>query len=196
MKLLISDPPSAISRSKNPNDMIDTIEILLAAWGMIGLGILIAFGGASATFGIGLALLVFSLGVAGTIFYGWLLHIVMGNLGGKGKFYHGLTALTYAKFPIAFGVLVACILWHLPPLGMFLSLIVLIIFSLMGLSTLYRSVKDFFAVDMITAWIGISIIILGTLLSTYILALGAISTLGGLSTGGFPQLMMMNRMLY
>ena len=155
--------------------MQTTLEILLISWAMISLSLLIITRNLPLQLRVGGALVVLALGSALTLFYGFLLQMVMNNLGGKGHFYQGLTALTLAKFPLALGFLLASIFLLVNIAGVILALIVLLVFVLNSISILYRSVKEFFGVDMVVAWIGIGALILGTIVSIYILGIGAIT---------------------
>ncbi len=176
MKLLLLNPISAIAKSKNPKEMKTTIEILLIAWAIIGLSIFILGKGLVMQTRTISAVIIFVVGTIATIFYGFLLQLVMTNLGGRGKFYQALTALTFPKFQIAVGLLIISILMQLGIVGIFLSLIAGLIFILMAVSTMYRAVKDFFAVDTITAWLGISILIFGSVITFYILTIGSVAS--------------------
>ncbi len=190
MKLLLLNPVSAIAKSKNPKEMKITIEILLIAWAVIGLSIFILGKGLLMQARVSSAVLVFVLGTIATLFYGFLLQLVMTNLGGRGKFYQALTALTFPKFQIAVGLLTISVLMQLGVVGIFLSAVAGIIFVLMALSTTYRAVKDFFAVDTITAWLGISILIFGSVITFYILIIGSVA-----SNPQFLASLMQSRML-
>ena len=172
MKLLLQKPTAAIAKNKNPKEMRQTIEILLISTGLIGLAVFIAAGILPLQIRLATGVFVFSLSTLGTVLYAFLLQTVMTNLGGKGKYYHALTAITFAKFPMAVGVLAASILFNFSIAGIMLAAIVLLVALAMGASTLFRGVKDFFGVDIVTAWLGIGIIVLVSVATVYILIIG------------------------
>ena len=166
MKLLLTNPGAAIAKGKNPKEMQTTLIILVVTWALIGLSFAVVTRSGLLFLSLSTALLVFLLGLVCSLVFGFLVQIVLTILGGKGQYYHGLTALAYAKFPIALGLLVGSVL-TLAPAGFPLAILTVLVFTLIGLATLYRAVKEFFGVDIITAWIGISVLVLGTMLSLY-----------------------------
>ena len=178
MKLILTKPVSAIQKSRNPKGMMTTIEILLSAWALIGLSAFVATSSLPIQMRIGGALIVFALGTAATAFYAFLLQLVATNLGGKGRYYHALTALTFSKFSVAVGLLLASVLLSLGSFGVLLAVIAALVFIVNGISILFRTVKDYFGFDIITAWLTIGILVVGSVITLYVLAMGAITTSG------------------
>ena len=172
MELLLLKPTSAISKSKSPKGMNATMEILMASWGMIALALFIITGSLPLMVRVGFSFVAFAVGVLSTIFYGFLLQVIITNLSGRGQFYHGVTALTFAKFQVAVGILIACVLLHLGILGVFLAVITSLFFVMNAISTLFRAVKEFFAVDTLTSLIGIGILVAGTVITFYAILIG------------------------
>ncbi len=165
---LLTEPDVGILKGKRERNLTKTLELLIIEWFLIGLSILIATQplGLTNTI-ISVAVIVALFGMAGTLFYGFLTQIVMNVLGGKGKYYEGLTAMVYPKIPVSVGLFVGSIFLNFTGVGMLLALVAGIVFMVLGVSTLYRGMKEMFGVDMIHAWIGISVLILSTLLALY-----------------------------
>jgi len=172
MSLLIRKPAEAIALAKKERDINLAATLLVVEWLLFGIGTAIIFNKASAF----LAVLVG--GIVVTLFSGLLAQIVFSILGSKGNYADGLATLTYSLFPLSFGFLISSILLLLSYPGILAALVVAAVYAVMSLSTLYRTAKEFFKVDMITAWIGIGILVAGAIVAVYIVALGYYATLG------------------
>ncbi len=121
------------------------------------------FSGASVV----LAAICFVLGVLGLFIVGFLAKIVMNILGGKGKYFEGLTAIVYSMVAPSFGAVIS-VLTALVPGGVIIGIPVLIITIAIGYATFYRALKEFFRVDMITALIGTSVVTASIIIGMYI----------------------------
>lgn len=172
MSQLLFNPTSEILKAKKEKNLNSTLIILLIESILIGLAAYIL---STKTLAQPLlAILVVFLYLASKLFYGFLIQIVFTVLGGKGKYFEGLTSIVYAMFPIASSFFVSSILVLIHPVGVLLSIIILLIFSVMGVSTFYRGVKELFNVDMIVAWIGISILVLSTVVAMYLMVFSTV----------------------
>lgn len=174
IKDLLVNPPLAISKAKREKKYNTTFVILIVEWILIGLSLLVVSKGLEATQLYTLSVSVVLLGIVCSIFGGFLVQIVFQTLGGKGKYLDGLTTVVYAKFPIAIGFILSSILSLFSTVGIVLALIVMIVFAVLGISTLYRSIKELFAVDMVTALVGTNILIIGAILAVYIVISGVV----------------------
>jgi hypothetical protein len=117
------------------------------------------------------AVFVAIAGILGTIFFGYLVNLVFNVLGGKGKLFEGLTSITYAEFPIAVGLIVSSVLSVAPLVGAPIAVVASIVFTILGVVTFYRAVKEFFSTDVVTAWVGVWILGVGAALGFYLAVL-------------------------
>lgn len=141
----------------------------------------------TATRGVGVAILGFSIFFLGGLFLGWLTKLTFHILGGKGHYYKGLSTVVYSLKYISVGILLAVLLSYIPFLGGLLAFLSVSTFGVISYATLYRAARELFGVDMITAFVGISVIFAVIMLSFYgSVAFGAggmFQGLGGLTTG-------------
>lgn len=180
---LIKNPSAAILKAKKAKNYSTTFMVLVVEWLLIGIAFAIipaVMGGIFAVIGAGLGIVMFLAGIISMLFWGLLTQLVMKTLGGKGTFFHGLTAITYTVFPFSLGIFILSILSLVPILGIILGFIVMSMFSVISAAMLYKSIKELFSVDMITALIGISALILGIVCAIFMTIF--VGTAGNLST--------------
>jgi hypothetical protein len=181
LRLLIENPAAAILAAKRAKKIKTTIETLVLAWILIALGafaIPAAVGGLAVIGGGAIAVSLFILGLLFCGFVGYLLEHIMTALGGRGSFFEGLTAITYALWPLSLGFLISAILSFVPVFGGLIAFIVTAIFGVIAIAVLYRATKELFAVDIITALIGIGVLAAGLVMAGWAAAFFAIP--GGL----------------
>ncbi len=166
IKEILINPVSAITRAKKEKNITRTSSLLVLEWVLIGLAITTISRGSLT--GVMSALGAFIIGLPSVLFLALLLKIVMTTLGGKGKYFEGLTAVTYGLFVISLGILVSSGLFYLPLSGLLLALMTLSIVSALGIATFYRAVKELFSADMITTWVGIGLTSVGIVLGIYL----------------------------
>jgi len=159
---LLTNPVLAISKGKKEKDLKTTFIILLFEWFLVGVSALILVNRVNTAVGI------FFFGIVATLFSGFLTQIVFTCLGGKGKYFEGLTSNVYALLPVSTASIFSSIFLYLPALGVLLSFITFAIFTVLGLSILYKSVKEFFSTDMVSSLVGINILIAGVVLALYL----------------------------
>ncbi len=94
-----------------------------------------------------------------SIILGYIIRIIVTTLGGTGKYFEGLTVVSYALLPISAGLFVASLL-ALVPAGIVISALATAVGFAYGLSILYRGIKELFKTDMITAFVAVSILII------------------------------------
>jgi len=169
-KELLKTPGVAIKKAKKERDIGKTINVLIATWILCGFSFFIVAvkEGISLLTGMGISVSIFLFGVLLTMVAGYFIHLIMNVLGGRGKYAQGLTSITYSFFPLSFGSLITAFLFLIHPvLGVIVGFIIMGAYAALGLSILYKSVKELFSVDIITAWIGISLLILAFVLTIY-----------------------------
>lgn len=123
---------------------------------------------------IGVAVMVFLAG----IFVSWIFGIGMTVLGGKGRFFEGLVCVAYPLKLMSIGIVIASVASLLGTFSIIISFVALVFFGVLGYSALIRSTKEMFGVDMITAFIGVSVLFAVVMLAFYASAVfGAITSL-------------------
>jgi hypothetical protein len=179
MKELLINPTSAILKAKKGKNLNSTLKVLLVELILIGLAVFILTTNVATLSNPLFAVFAVFSSLAFLLFYGFLIQRTLTLLGGKGKYFEGLTSVVYASFPIVSGLLISSILILIHPIGAIFSMMILLISAISGIATLYRGVKEFFSVEIITAWIGISILVAGTVAAFYLLIFssGYVSTL-------------------
>lgn len=183
---ILKTPVKAIADAKKKKDINYTLKVLLEAGVLIGLtAVLLLVRNPLATpllmGGAFVAALLLTLAIG--LFLGLLAHIIAQNFGGKGQYFAALTSVTYALAAPAVGLFVASILLFIPAVGFVIGYIILALTVAHGLSTLYRSYKELYGMDMITTFVSISIITLTIILSMLLLGANA-SFLSVLSPAG------------
>lgn len=168
-KEFFTTPQIAIAKAKKKKDINYTLKILLIEWVLFSVGMFIISSVLlNVVSGAMLGISVFIIGAFTTLFIGWLIKVVMVTLGGKGKYFEGLTTCTLGMFPISIGFLVSVIISYIPLVGFILAFIALACFSALGIAMFYRGLKEMFGTDLITAWIGIAILVTSISLALYL----------------------------
>jgi hypothetical protein len=117
----------------------------------------------------------------------------MTTLGGRGEYFEGVTAVAYTSLPISVGIVIAAIISAVATgsaaiAGAIINFVVLAFFGVLGLAIMYRSVRELFRTDMITALIGVAVIYAGiTIAGIYVstvLGLRALTLLPTVGTLG------------
>jgi len=181
---LFKNPVKAIDNAKKKKTMGKTIGIMIASAIVFGLSVVILLanmGIMTSIVGIGAFIGVLLLTIVFALLFGLIIQIAAVTLGGKGTYYEGLTAITYALWPISVGFIIAVIVAMIPYATVISAIIFAVLFA-MGLSILYRAIKELFKTDMITAFVAVSIVILALFVGVYM-------TLGFGAIGNFMPLM-------
>jgi hypothetical protein len=109
--------------------------------------------------GAGIAAVVTFLVIfIGGLFFAWLLQLTMNTLGCKGDFNAGLVPVAYPLLILAVSALVSALLGYIPLIGGILAFLVTIILTVMAFALTYRAIREMFATDMITAFIGLLVV--------------------------------------
>jgi len=174
LRELLKTPLTAIKNAKKEKDIGKTINVLIISWILCGISFFIVGirEGISLLNITGFSISVFLLGILCTMLFGYFTYLIMNVLGGKGRYFAGLTSLTYACFPLSFGSIVTAFLFLLhPALGIILGFIIVGAYAALSLSVLYKSVKELFAVDLITSWIGLGLLATAIVITIYVVVL-------------------------
>jgi hypothetical protein len=125
------------------------------------------------------AVITFLVIFIGGLFFAWLLQLTMNTLGCKGDFNAGLVPVAYPLLILSVGTLVSALLAYIPMVGGILAFLVTIILTVMAFALTYRAIKEMFATDMITAFIGL-LVLWGAAIAAgvYAGAIGMIGTVG------------------
>ena len=187
----LSRPAEAILESKKRRSTGKTFVYLILSSVLIALAAAIATAkatlllGAVGTASVVIAIGVFLLVLVGGLIVGWLIQLIATTLGGKGRYYEGLTSVTNSLIVPAIGAVAAAILSYVPYIGLPLVFLVLAITLSIGVASLYRSVKELFSTDMITAFVVVSVLTLALILAL----LGTVVSLPNwLSMSGFGMM--------
>jgi len=172
IKEILINPVIAIAKAKKEKSLNKTILVLIFSWILVGLSFFFSFYKESLILvAFGSALMIFLFGILFSVFYGYIIDIVMNILGGKGKYYDSLTAATYSSLPISIGLLLTSIMSFVHPmLGMAIGFIVIAITTALSLSIYFRAIKEFYATDMLMAFIGFLITFYVFIIAVYISA--------------------------
>lgn len=160
-KDLMTNPAVAIAKAKREKSLKKTEVLMVVEWIVLALATALPF----TNLNVGVA--VFVLGLVSTLLAGFLAQIVFTVLGGRGGFFEGITPIVYSLAPLSLGALFAALFVRVYAIGPLISMIVVAILSAISLSGLYRGYKELFKVDLITAWIGLSILMLAAFLAVY-----------------------------
>ncbi|MFH0836563.1 MAG: YIP1 family protein [Candidatus Aenigmatarchaeota archaeon] len=166
-------PAEAILETKKKKNMGKTIGYLVLSAVLLAIAAAIASAKTGLLLGmietgpLVLAVGMFLLVVVGAFVVGWIVTLIATILGGKGDQYEGLTSVTNALFVPSIGALVAVLVSFVPYVGLPLIFLVLAISISIGLASLYRSVKELFSTDMITAFVVVSVLSLALILALF-----------------------------
>jgi hypothetical protein len=186
---ILMNPVKAILKAKKDRNMNKTLLILVISWIMVGISFSITlYRIGTPIIALSSALAIFLFGTLFSLFYGYIINVVMNVLGGKGKYYDGLTAATYSSLPISIGILVTTVLSFINVvLGGLLGFIALAITTALSLSIYFRAIKEFYSTDMVVTFVGFLVTIYVLMIAIY-LSLGF--SIGSSIFTMFPNQMM------
>ena len=170
LKEILTTPVTAITKAKKEKSLSKTFLILILSWILLSMSFFLSFyKELMIIIALGSALTIFLFGILFSIFYSYVIDILMNVLGGKGKYYDSLTAATYSSFPISLGLLITSIatLVH-PYLGLIVGFISISFTVALSFSIYFRAIKDLYSTDMLTTFIGLLIIIYVFIITSYI----------------------------
>lgn len=161
---VLKNPVGAISTAKKSRNMGKVLLTLVEACIFIALVPLVSLASAGisepyVSFALVTSLTIFVLVLVFSIITGCVLRIAATTLGGSGGYYEGLTVVSYSLVPVSLSILISAA-FSLVPAGAFIGVIALLFGFSLGLSTIYRGVKDMFKTDMITSFVTVSVLVL------------------------------------
>ena len=175
------DPVKTILKAKKEKNMAKTLGFLIITSLIFGISSILLmknflFGSTALIFGVAMFLisLIFAL------VFGLTIQISATILGGKGKYFEGLTSITYPLFYLSIGLLAISLLSFLPFTGA-LNIIIIFVSFATAVSVLYRGIKELFSLDMVTTFVVVSIqtlVIVVAIYSTMMMNLGTM--MGGM----------------
>ena len=154
---LLTNPISPIKKARKKKNLIEVMNVLVLSSIITALSIGIVVLKLYSSPLTGLELYI-SAAVAAVVFmivffmlslFGFIIKIIAVNLGGRGKYLEGLTCIAYASIAPSIGILISSLMLYVP-FNIIISAVIVAVTTALGLSTLYRSVKELFRMDMIT----------------------------------------------
>lgn len=127
-----------------------------------------------------LAVVTFLAVFLGGIFMGWIVQIVLRTLNGKGGYFHGLAAVAYPLSVLSIGFLIAAVFSFLPSVGGVVALVSIATLGALAFASFYRFTKELFEVDMVTAFVGVSIVLAVLIFAVQLSLLFGLSGLGSI----------------
>jgi hypothetical protein len=162
---IFRDPAKALAKAKSSKSTNKTwlalleASILLALAAALTVGRAGSFSQAAVQVGVMSAVSVFITVLIISVILGYILKIIVTTLGGSGKYFEGLTVVSYAILPISAGLFAAAVFALAQP-GIAISALATAVGFAYGLSILYRGIKELFRTDMVTALVAVSILII------------------------------------
>jgi len=170
LKELLIVPHEIIAKKAKAKDRNEAISMLIINWILIAIGAYLI----ASNYSFGLAMLVF--GIIGTLISAFFIYLAFAVIGEKGDYVSALIALTYPFFGVSFSTLLISIIsisiWS-EVASIFIGFIGAILFLLyftVGLTGMFRVLKENFKTDLVSVWIVVSLLILAITLSIYNLA--------------------------
>jgi len=166
---ILKTPLTAIKKAKREKNINKTVGILVVTWILFGISFFIlAIKTYTPLVSLGISMSIFLSGLLCNLFCGYLTTVVINVLGGRGKYYEGLTAVTYTFYPISIGVIITALLSLVHPALSIIGFIVIAVKAALGFSIYFRSVKEFFNTSMLIALITFLILIYVVVVAMYV----------------------------
>ncbi|MFP4115968.1 MAG: YIP1 family protein [Candidatus Aenigmatarchaeota archaeon] len=116
---------------------------------------------------VNLAVGTFFLIFLGGLFFGYIVRTVMNTLGGDGKYWDGLTTVSYPVLSASIGIILAMASSYIPVIGPVLAFIFTAVFFAVAYASMFRLAKEMFDVGMIEAFVGVTVILTAGLIGFY-----------------------------
>lgn len=180
---ILRNPVKSLLDAKKKRNMKKTALVLIEESILFALatGILVAKTGFYDVLLIMSMAAIFFVALVGVLLFGLVIHVISTTLGGKGRYFEGLTAVVYSVVPISVGVFIVSLL-ALVPLMTLLQVIVLALTFALGFSMFYRAIKELYSTDMITSFVAASVAVMVVLVAVY--ATLGLTLLNRLATAG------------
>jgi hypothetical protein len=163
---VLKNPVGSLVKAKKQKNINKTMLVLVESAILFALtaGITILKVGAASQLAMTLAVAtVVSVFVAIFVIFivlGYILNVIVNILGGSGKYFEGLTVVSYALLPASVALFIGSILSFIPVAGVILNFLVLALGFAAGFSLIYRGVKEMYKTDMVVALIAVSVLML------------------------------------
>ncbi len=166
LKQLLLAPHEIIARKAKTRNRNEAIAMLTINWILIATGVAIF----SQNYYLAPAILV--LGIVGTLIAAFYIYLAFTVMGGKGDYTSVLISLTYPFFGVAFSTLVISLIYlGLETASFFIGVILFTLYFTVGLTGMFRVLKENFKMDLVTVWIVISLLLLAIFISFYKIAI-------------------------
>ncbi len=126
------------------------------------------------------------LALAGGFFLPVVLQLVMTTLGGKGRYVHGLFAISQTMLVMSVGIFIFSILAYVPVVGNIVGAMIATVLIAVAYAQLYSLTRNLYETDMITTFIGVSILITAMFMLGW-LAVGSMGLTSLYQLGGIPS---------
>ncbi len=180
---ILRNPVKSLTDAKKKRSMNKTILVLIEVSVIFAAatGVLVAKAGLFGILLLASAAAIFLVALVGMLLLGLVVHIITATLGGKGRYFEGLTTVTYSMVPLSAGVLIVSLLAWVP-LTTGIQIIVIALTFALGLSVLFRGIKELYSIDMVTSYVAVSVAVMAILIAVYA-SLG-LSLLNRIATAG------------
>jgi hypothetical protein len=176
---ILKDSAKSINEAKKKRNVNKTLMVLTESAIIFGISAaIVLFGtGVAAAQLLLPAFSMFALIIVFGLLTGIVIHVATTVLGGRGKYFEGLTAVAYSLVPASIGVLISSVLLFVP-YSIGVQVIVFAVAFAMTLGILYRSIKELYGTDMIVSFVSVSVVMLSLILAIYAsVGLAAVSTI-------------------
>ena len=165
---IIKNPVKSIAQAKKRKNMNKTLIVLVesAVLFAIAAALIVAKTNIYNIAVLGSALSAFFVTLIGMMLFGMTIHVSATILGGKGKYFGGLTAVSYGALPLSAGFFIVALL-SLIPLTVGIQIVIMAISAAMGLGIVYRGIKDLYSIDTVTSIVVVSIAMIALLIALY-----------------------------
>lgn len=165
---ILRNPVKSLAIAKKSKNMNKTLLALVEMSILFALatGILVAKTGLATQLLLTSTVAVFLVMLVGALLMGLVVHISASTLTSRGKYFDGLTSVVYGMLPISLGFFVTSLLTFIP-FSVGLQIIILTITLAVGISTVYRGIKELYSTDMVTSFVVVSVAILVIFVAVY-----------------------------
>lgn len=176
----IFSPLSAIDAAKKERNMTKTMWMLVVTSLIMGVAALIIALQLGTQIGTAILILIgFAVGIfLSNLFNAWIYQFAINTISAKGTYYDTLTATTNSAFIVSIGIFVASILLLIPLFGVVFALILVLLAMILSYAVLIRTLTVLTGADLLSIIVGLGIIVMASLITTYLAALIAAVALG------------------
>ena len=165
---VLRDSAKSINDAKKKRSLNKTLIVLTETAVIFGISAALMLANAG-VYGTQLLLPVFTIFALVIVFgllSGIVVHVATTTLGGKGRYFEGLTSVSYSLVPAAVGLLLSSILIFVP-YSIGVQIIVFSVAFAMALGILYRAIKELYSTDILISFISVSVVMLSLIMAVY-----------------------------